>query len=177
MRTAFLALGLSLSPVLCAQYMAEHVNSSGPDDGLFRSGERACRAGDHAGAVAAFDRVIAAAPEHINAYLQRGFCLAVLQEHQKAVDDLSKVIARKPDHLWAYTCRSASYMKLGLYDLAIADLDRVLQLDPSNEDAFNNRGWAYKAKGEHDAACQDWNASRKLGNAEAKIILNNNRCK
>ena len=68
-------------------------------------------------------------------------------------------------------------MKLGLYDRAILDLERVLQLDPNNDEAFNNRGWAYKAIGEHERACQDWNASRKLGNDEAKIILNNNRCK
>jgi hypothetical protein len=28
-----------------------------------------------------------------------------------------------------------------------------------------------------DAACQDWTTSRKMGNAEARIILTNNRCK
>jgi Flp pilus assembly protein TadD len=93
------------------------------------------------------------------------------------VKDLDQVIQRKPDHLWAYTCRSASRSKLGRHQEAIADLDRALELDPRNEEALNNRGWSHKALGDMDAACRDWTTSRKMGNAEARIILTNNRCK
>ncbi|MCB0786701.1 MAG: tetratricopeptide repeat protein, partial [Flavobacteriales bacterium] len=90
---------------------------------------------------------------------------------------LSAVIARKSDHVWAYTSRGSAYNKLEQYDKAIADFDRVLSLDPTDQEAFNNRGWSYKGKGDMKAACRDWKESRKMGNAEAKIILSNNRCK
>ena len=53
----------------------------------------------------------------------------------------------------------------------------MLSLDPTDQEAFNNRGWSYKGKGDMKAACRDWKESRKMGNAEAKIILSNNRCK
>jgi Flp pilus assembly protein TadD len=53
----------------------------------------------------------------------------------------------------------------------------VISLDPRNEEAWNNKGWAYKAKGDMDSACKAWRSSQRMGNAEAKIILNNNRCK
>ncbi|MBP7448897.1 MAG: tetratricopeptide repeat protein [Flavobacteriales bacterium] len=177
MRILFLALGFCCSPVTWAQYMAANSDPASAQDTRYKEGERAYRAGDHALAIAAFDDVITSAPEHLNAHLQRGFCHSVLLHHEQAVADFSMVIERRPEHIWAYTCRSAAFMKLGLYDRAILDLERVLQLDPNNDEAFNNRGWAYKAIGEHERACQDWNASRKLGNDEAKIILNNNRCK
>jgi hypothetical protein len=42
---------------------------------------------------------------------------------------------------------------------------------------MNNRGWSKKFKGDKDGACKDWNASKKMGNDEAKIILKNNQCK
>jgi hypothetical protein len=31
--------------------------------------------------------------------------------------------------------------------------------------------------GDTEGACEDWNKSKQLGNAEAKIILKNNHCK
>ncbi|MBK7084699.1 MAG: tetratricopeptide repeat protein [Flavobacteriales bacterium] len=87
-------------------------------------------------------------PEHLNAYLQRGFCQSLTKQYEKAIADFSAVIARKPDHLWAYTSRGSAYTKLQRYDKAIMDFDLVIGLDPKNEEAFNNRGWARKASGD-----------------------------
>ncbi len=176
MRTLFLSILLCAMHSGSAQYLAD--NSSGPSvEEVFRTGEQAYRAGDHERAIVAYDAVLAKDAEHLNAYLQRAFCHAILNDHISAVSDLNAVIQRKPDHLWAYTCRSASLAKLGRHQEAIADLNRVLELDPRNEEAYNNRGWSHKALGDQDAACRDWNTSRKMGNAEARIILTNNRCK
>lgn len=57
------------------------------------------------------------------------------------------------------------------------DFDTVLSIDPKDQEAYNNRGWARKALGDMSGACQDWRTSKKLGNGEARIILENNRCK
>lgn len=144
---------------------------------LYKEGENAYQAGAYAKAVGLFNEVLSLDPEHLNAYLQRGFCFVLQREYVKAINDFSAVIARKNDHLWAYTSRGSAYAKLNKHDLAMRDFDRVLELDPRNEEGYNNRGWSKKALGDLKGACTDWKASRKMGNAEAKIILENNRCK
>lgn len=159
-----------------AQYLADNGPTNSIED-VYQAGERAYRAGDHATAILLFGQVIAVDPNHLNAHLQRGFCNAIQGAHQAAVDDFSDVIAQKPDHAWAYTSRGSAYGKLGKHDLAIADFDKVIALDPKNQEAFNNRGWSRKATGDMPGACKDWNTSKRMGNAEAKIILTNNRCK
>ena len=159
-----------------AQYLAD---STSPNEVTtwYEEGERAYRAGDHARAISLFTRVIDNDHGHLNAHLQRGFCHSLLKQYDKAVVDFSAVIATKEDHTWAYTSRGSAYSKLGQHDLAIADFNKVLSLDPKNEEAYNNRGWARKATGDQAGACKDWNTSKRMGNAEAKTILTNNRCK
>lgn len=146
-------------------------------EAIFRQGEQAYNSGAYAKAIGLYDEVLKRDPDHLNAYLQRGFCHSLQREYEAAVADFTAVIQRKGDHLWAYTSRGSAYNKLGKYDLAMADFDRVIALDPKNQEAFNNRGWTHKSQGDLDAACADWKASKKMGNAEAKIILTNNRCK
>ena len=177
MRTTTLLLSLSLGVLACqAQYLAENTSTNRTDD-LFQAGEKAYRSGDHATAITLYTQVLEVDPEHINAYLQRGFCHTLQKEYEPAIADFSAVIKRKPDHLWAYTSRGSAYNKLGRHDEAMADFDRVIAIDPKNEEAFNNRGWARKAKGDIAGACKDWKTSQRMGNGEARIILSNNRCK
>jgi len=146
-------------------------------EALFRQGEKAYKGGSYIEAIGLFDQVLARDPEHLNAYLQRGFCHSLQHQYEAAVQDFTAVIQRKSDHLWAYTSRGSAYNRLGKYDLALADFEQVLAIDPKNQEAYNNRGWTHKSLGDLDAACADWKTSKKMGNAEAKIILTNNRCK
>ncbi|MGV3637957.1 MAG: tetratricopeptide repeat protein [Flavobacteriales bacterium] len=159
-----------------AQYLAENAIPNGTEQ-LYQAGERAYRAGDHHAAILLFSQVLEAEPDHLNAHLQRGFCHSLLSNYELAVADFTAVIDQKTDHTWAYTSRGSAYAKLGRYDQAVSDFDRVIALDPKNEEAYNNRGWARKSTGDMVGACKDWNTSKKMGNAEAKIILTNNRCK
>lgn len=159
---------------LCAQPDQAATRSA---DELFHAGERAYKGGDQATAIQLYSEALALDPEHLNAYLQRGFCHSLQRAYAAAVSDFTAVIDRQADHLWAYTSRGSAYGKLGKEELAIQDFNTVLRLDPRNQEAYNNRGWAKKAAGDAEGACADWNASRKMGNAEARIILKNNRCK
>lgn len=163
-----LALGLAAQSSPAAASQAEE---------LFKQGERARKAGDRALAIQLYGQALAQDPGHLNAYLQRGFCHSLQQAYAEAILDFTAVIDRQADHLWAYTSRGSAYGKLGKQELAIQDFNTVLRLDPRNQEAYNNRGWAKKASGDAQGACADWHSSRKMGNAEAKIILKNNRCK
>ncbi|MCB0794746.1 MAG: tetratricopeptide repeat protein [Flavobacteriales bacterium] len=146
-------------------------------DELFAKGEEAYRAAEHAQAIGFYDQVLELDPEHMNAYLQRGFCNSLVKRYDAAVKDFSAVIARKPDHVWAFISRGSAYNKLEQYDKAMLDFDMALSLDPENQEAYNNRGWSKKALGDPKGACKDWKTSQRNGNSEARIILSNNRCK
>lgn len=174
-------LACSLIAALClhglnAQDMVQAMPEKETEQ-LFHDGEKAYNRGGYDKAIDLFSQVLALDRDHLNAYLQRGFCHSLQQEYAAAVDDFTAVIERKGDHLWAYTSRGSAYNKLGKYDLAMRDFDTVIGLDAKSEEAYNNRGWTRKSLGDADGACKDWKTSKKLGNAEAKIILNNNRCK
>lgn len=160
-----------------AQDLAQAASSAGPLEETYSKGEQAYQRGAYDEAITMFSEVIRQDGDHLNAYLQRGFCHSLTNQYEMAIADFSAVIARKPDHLWAYTSRGSAYTKLKLYDKAILDFDHVIGIDPKNEEAFNNRGWARKAGGDPSGACKDWRASQRMGNAEARIILTNNRCK
>lgn len=170
-----------LSAVLCLHGLnGQDLAQARPDadiDRMFHDGEKAYNSGAYAKAIDLFSQVLAQDHEHLNAYLQRGFCHSLLQEYAAAVEDFSAVIERKSDQTWAYTSRGSAYLKLGKPDLALRDLDTAIGLDPKNQEAFNNRGWTQRSLGNIESACKDWKASKKLGNAEARIILENQRCK
>jgi len=143
---------------------------------VYRAGEDKYFEGEYNEAIELFSQVLSADPEHLSAYLQRGFCHVLLQDHKNAISDFTELLNRKSDHVWAFTSRGSSFNKLGEYELAIQDFNSALALDPKNEEAYNNRGWSKKFLGDKKGACKDWHTSMKMGNAEAKIILKNNYC-
>lgn len=172
-----LILTALLASAVNAQDLAQTTDRKDEVEQLFHTGEKAYNSGAYTKASELFSAVLERDPEHINAYLQRGFCHSLQREYDLAVVDFSSVIERKSDHAWAYISRGSAYNSLGKPELAMHDFDAVLGLDPKDEEAYNNRGWAKKALGDAPGACQDWKTSKKLGNGEAKIILANNRCK
>lgn len=177
MRATILLLFTLLAMGTKAQDLATVTPTDEQTEKLFREGSKDYNSGGYARAIDLFDQVLQRDPDHLNAYLQRGFCRTLLQQYDLAVADFTAVIDRKSDHLWAYTSRGSAYNRLGRHDLAMRDFDTVLSIDPKDQEAYNNRGWARKALGDMSGACQDWRTSKKLGNGEARIILENNRCK
>jgi tetratricopeptide (TPR) repeat protein len=159
-----------------AQDLAQHLPDAEVEK-IFHEGELASRKGNYDKAIALFTQVIERDPQHINAFLQRGFSESMTKHYELAVADFTAVINLKNDHLWAYTSRGSAYNKLGRQAEAMADFDKVLSLDPKDQEAYNNRGWSKKALGDLKGACKDWKTSKKLGNGEAAIILKNNDCK
>lgn len=176
MRTPLLLATLTFPLAMCAQYLADNTPPNDSEK-IFTAGERAYRNGDLTLAISLFDRVLMLDPDHINAYLQRGFSHSMNKEYERAVQDFTAVIARKTDHQWAYISRGSALVRLERHAEALSDFNMVLSLDPRNEEAYNNRGWAHKGLNDLEAACKDWKSSQRLGNAEARIILSNTRCK
>ncbi|MBK9148457.1 MAG: tetratricopeptide repeat protein [Flavobacteriales bacterium] len=176
MRSIAPVLALLISSSLHAQYLADN-GKPDPAADFFKAGEKAYRSGDHATAIVAYTHALDHSPGHVNAFLHRGFCQSILKQYEEAVADFTAVIQEKPEHAQAYLSRGSALAKLNRHAEAIADFDRVIALDGRNGEAYNNRGWSRKAMGDQPGACKDWKESKRSGNAEARIILENNRCK
>lgn len=168
MRIIFYVLFLSLmvSPNLQGQDAAHHVEQ----------GQKLLRDGDYSNALEEFNTAIQIDPDEMAAYIQRAFTYSVLKDYESAISDYSHVLELNPKLISAYLSRGSALNKLKRFDEALQDFSKVIELDPENSEAFNNRGWAKKGMGDKEGACKDWKTSKKMGNAEAKIILKNNQC-
>jgi tetratricopeptide (TPR) repeat protein len=144
---------------------------------LQRQGDLHFENGDYQKAHDAYSMALAQDPENMNALLQRALTGSILNDYEGAVADYTQVLSKQPKHVFSYISRGSALNKLKRFDEALADFEMALSIDPKNQEAFNNRGWAKNGLGRPQDACDDWKASKKLGNAEASIILKNNRCK
>lgn len=124
-----------------------------------------------------FDSAIIADSTNYNAWIKRGFVRAMTGDFAGEMSDYTFVINAVPEHAYAYISRGSAFNKLKEYSKAIDDFDTALRIDPSSQEAYNNRGFARKGLGDLEGACADWRQSKKLGNAEASVILQNNHCK
>ncbi len=144
---------------------------------LVRKGYEKIQNGNFENAIVDFNHALEKDPECIDAYLRRAFCYSATNDYKNAVEDYNKVIKLNPDLETAYVSRGSAKNKLKLFKEALVDFNKALQLQPDDYQAYNNRGWAKKGLGDDDGACQDWRFSKKKGNQEAKIILDNTHCK
>lgn len=146
-------------------------------DSIFVQGKIKYNNGNYEEAVKDFSSIVQSDAKNTNAYLQRGFCYALLKDFAHAIEDFTTVIQLEPDHEWAYVSRGGAYNKTNEYNKAIDDFNTALKLKPTDCEAYNNRGFSKKALGDKEGACEDWHKSKKMGNDEAYIIIKNNRCK
>jgi len=144
---------------------------------LQRQGDLHFENGDYQKARDAYSMALEKDPENLTALLQHALTGSILKDYESAVADYTLVLSKQPQHVFSYISRGSALNKLKRFDEALVDFDMALSIDPKNQEAFNNRGWAKNGLDRQQDACDDWKASKKLGNAEAAIILKNNRCK
>lgn len=143
----------------------------------YKKGEHKFLSGNYEEATEDFSKTLEIDSNHLNALSKRAFCYSFNGRYEEAIADFDKVIRLKPDYMQGYLSRGSAKNKLQKYSQAMVDFNKVLSMDPKNTEALNNRGWAKKGMNDHAGACDDWQQSKKLGNAEAKIIMKNNQCK
>lgn len=144
---------------------------------LQREGDLLFENGNFQKAHDAYSMALAKDPENLTAMLQRALTASILNDYESAVADYNLVLSKQPQHVFSYISRGSALNKLKRFEEALADFDMALSIDPKQQEAYNNRGWAKNGLGRPQDACDDWKTSKKLGNAEAAIILKNNRCR
>ncbi len=146
-------------------------------EALYKTGEKFVLSGEFDKAIPYFDQALQANPKHKASLSRRGFCKVQGGDYNGAIADYTLLIETEPKEKFAYLSRGSAKNKLEQYDSAIEDFNKVLAIDPKDTEALNNRGVAKKKKGDKAGACADWTASKKLGNGDAKLMLDNNKCK
>ncbi len=83
---------------------------------------------------------VAAKPNSVNAWYQRGLCRIALKKYEPAADDFTRVVELNPSKLNALVSRAICFKNLGRYDAAIADLTTAIDGGfPETERTFSER--------------------------------------
>lgn len=99
---------------------------------LFSLGHAGVISGDHAQALAAYDRLIELAPNDARALCDRGIVLGHLQRHSDALNDLDRAIQLDASLQQAYVARALALIALDRKADACPDLVKAVDLgDPS----------------------------------------------
>lgn len=129
-------------------------------------------AGNHRGAIAEFDAVLAVRPDNGRALAQRGSARVRLGEYAEAVPDLDRAIETYPGNFMSWYNRGSANRMLGKQREAIADFTKALELVPNWDVALNNRGLCHAELGEPGAAIADYTASIEAGPERAMPLTN-----
>jgi tetratricopeptide (TPR) repeat protein len=128
---------------------------------LLADGE-ALESTDPAGAEAAYRAAIAAAPDHVDAYVNLGALLCDLQRYEDAVQLHEYALPRCPHSALLFFNHAVALEELGRLRIAALNYERSLQLDPDFADAHYNLGRLQELFGDARGALRHLNAYRRL---------------
>jgi len=117
---------------------------------------------DPAGAEAAYRALIAAVPDHVDAYVNLGALLCDLQRYEDAVQLHEEALPRCPPSALLFFNHAIALEELGRLRVAALNYERSLQLDPDFADAHYNLGRLQELFGDARGALRHLNAYRRL---------------
>jgi len=123
------------------------------------------------GAVAAFDRAIAAQPRFIEVHFNRAKLLKDLGRLEEALAGYDACLALAPGFLDALINRGNVLGMLGFHAEALACYDQCLAAQPTQVEALYNRGNVLMKLGRHDDACASYDRASALAPAFSAAIF------
>lgn len=139
------------------QAAADSYRRVGPRSPFFRYAQIAAarnleRLDDVDGALAAIDRLIAADPDDVRAYMAKGDILRGRERFAEAIEPYDAAIARVAEpqrrHWGLFYARGIAFERTGDWPKAEADLKKALELDPEQALAMNYLGYTWVDRGE-----------------------------
>ena len=85
---------------------------------------------DYAGALVAFESLVAYCPHYAEGYNQRAFVHFLRQDYKAALPDLERAIELSPNHVAAMTGQALTLVALGRNGEAALALRKALALNP-----------------------------------------------
>jgi tetratricopeptide (TPR) repeat protein len=100
-------------------------------DALFAIGVEQMSAGDAAGAIETFTRIIRAKPDFAEGWNKRATVYFLRGEYEKSLKDCDEVLKRNPQHWGVLSGYGQIYLRLGQPEQALAYFQRALQINPN----------------------------------------------
>lgn len=137
MRPIF-AFALILSTIFAYGQRSNPVIQEFEAEKLFYDGRTMYQHGDFNAAIAAFNRVLQANPDHPEVYELRAEAYFQLTNYHQAVKDYQAAIRLDPDNAELYNSAGVAAAQLSEYGLAIAYFEQALVVNPMHEAAQRN---------------------------------------
>jgi tetratricopeptide (TPR) repeat protein len=126
----------------------------------------------HVEAIASYDTVIAAKPEHAAAHNNRGSALNELGQYAAAIASHDRALALEPGNADAHNNRGNALLGARRFEEAVASYERCLALRPDEPRALNNRGVALARLHRYEAAIASHDAAIGVIPAYAEAHFN-----
>lgn len=126
------------------------------------NGREHAKRGDHAKALAEYNRSISKVSNYGMSYYYRAKALEELGRIKESIADYDKMISLKTDLGRAYYNRGTLHIDLKLYQIVVNDMTTSLLFDPRNANAFYNRALANDELGNNDLAIADYSEAIML---------------
>ena len=128
--------------------------------------------GDHAGAIADYDRALEIFPGNTAARNNRGMAKRSMGDYAGAIADYDKVLEKSPRDADAYYNRGIAKYSMSDYAGAIADYSQALNINPQHAEAYSNRSAVKIDMGDYEAALADCDQALKI-NPGLKSAIHN----
>ncbi|QWV95219.1 tetratricopeptide repeat protein [Geomonas oryzisoli] len=89
------------------------------------------------------EKIVAADPKNLQAWIQLGNDYFDTDQAQKAVNAYGKALELDPNNLNVMTDQGIMYRKIGWYDKAIANFEKAQSIDPKHLQSLYNLGVVY----------------------------------
>ena len=139
---------------------------------LFEQGNERFGQGDYEAALAKYDQVLHVDGNYYQAWTNRGYALAGLQEYSKMLESCRAATIIEPQATYAWNCKGEALHNLEQYDEAIAAFEQAVELNPTDPIFFINKGESLQAVGQVDEALADINQAIKLLQQQPKEGFN-----
>jgi tetratricopeptide (TPR) repeat protein len=123
-----------------AVLIATRSRSTAADDSFVAAATKFTQ-GDYPGAIAGFDRAIAAKPNYTAAYIGRAEANLYLENGEEVIRDANLALKINPKSDDAYALRAAGKIGSGDSQGAFADLNRAIALNPRSARSYFYRGF------------------------------------
>lgn len=126
-------------------------------------------------ALATYERILRAAPQHALAWNNRGNVLQVFGRWDEAIASYDRAIAIRADYVDAVYNRATVLHRLARWDAALAGYEQALAMRPDHADALNNRAAVLGELGRPDEALRGFDAALASRPAYAQAHVNKAR--
>ena len=122
-------------------------------------------AGDIAGAIQIWTKLIETSSNKVTAYLERAKLIRLMGDQKSACDDLDAALKISPNNLACLTERAALRKRMSDLKGALEDLNKIIELKPTVAESYNDRGWVKMALGDYVGSYSDYHTAVRLNPA------------